>query len=86
MVFSVKYRDYSGAVCEKAVEAANRADCFAKCKAQGIVPIAVESGSAVAKKGGYDHGSAAGSKPKAPNAKLVLLVGTLVAIGAVVWF
>ena len=43
MVFSVKYRDSSGAVCEKAVEAANRADCFAKCKVQGIVPIGVVS-------------------------------------------
>ena len=45
MVFSVKYRDTSGAVCEKAVEAANRADCFAKCKAQGILPIEVKSGT-----------------------------------------
>ena len=42
MVFSVKYRDSSGAVCEKAVDAANRADCFAKCKALGIVPLGVE--------------------------------------------
>lgn len=86
MVFSVKYRDYSGAVCEKAVEAANRADCFAKCKAQGIVPVTVESASTVAKKGGHGSDSAAGSNTKAPNAKLVLLVGTLVAIGATVWF
>ena len=44
MVFSVKYRDSSGAVCEKAVEAANRADCFAKCKAQGIAPMSVRTG------------------------------------------
>ena len=45
MVFSVKYRDTSGAMCEKSVEAANRADCFAKCKAQGILPIEVKSGT-----------------------------------------
>ena len=82
MVFSVKYRDYSGAMCEKAVEAANRADCFAKCRAQGLVPVAVESGSAVAKKGG--HGT--GSKPKAPNAKLLLVSAALVAAGAAIWF
>jgi hypothetical protein len=69
-------------VCEKAGEAANRADCFAKCKAQGIVPIAVESGSAVANKGG--HGT--GSKPKAPNAKLLLVSVALVAAGAAIWF
>ena len=45
MVFSVKYRDTSGAMCEKSVEAANRADCFAKCKAHGILPIEVKSGT-----------------------------------------
>ena len=49
MIFSVKYRDSSGAVCEKAVEAADRADCFARCKLNGIAPIGIrvaESGTA----------------------------------------
>ena len=80
MVFSVKYRDSSGAVCEKAVEAANRTDCFAKCKAQGIAPIAVEAGAA-AKKPAPASGSAASGK-----SKLVLLAAALAAIGAAVWF
>ena len=86
MTFTVKYRTGNGSIAEKAVEAANRADCFAKCKAQGIVPVAVESGSAVAKKGGHGTGSAAGSNPKALNTKFLLLVGTLVTIGAAIWF
>ena len=85
MVFSVKYRDSSGAVCEKAVEAANRTDCFAKCKAQGIVPIAVESDSAVAKKSGKGSAFATGSKPKPLDMRFVLVAVALVAAGAVVW-
>ena len=80
MVFSVKYRDSSGAMCEKAVEAANRADCFAKCKAQGIAPIGVEAGAS-AKKPAPASGSAASGK-----SRLVLLAAALAAIGAAVWF
>ena len=45
MVFSVKYRDNSGALCEKSVEAANRSECLKKCKAQGIVPMSVRTGT-----------------------------------------
>ena len=80
MLFSVKYRDNSGALCEKAVEAADRSECFAKCKAQGIVPIAVEAGAA-AKKPAPASGSAASGK-----SRLVLLAAALAAIGAAVWF
>ena len=46
MTFTVKYRTNSGSIAEKAVEAANRADCFAKCKVQGIVPVSVKVGDA----------------------------------------
>ncbi len=45
MIFTVKYRTNSGSIAEKTVDAANRADCFAKCKSQGIVPIGVKSGA-----------------------------------------
>ena len=79
MVFSVKYRDSSGAVCEKAVDAANRADCFAKCKALGIVPFGVEAGK-VAKKSASVSGSAGSRKYK-----FLLLVASLVAVGVAVW-
>ena len=41
MIFSVKYRDNSGALCEKSVEAANRSECLARCKADGIAPMSV---------------------------------------------
>jgi hypothetical protein len=44
MTFTVKYRTNSGSITEKAVEAANREDCFAKCKAQGIAVVSVSNG------------------------------------------
>ena len=78
MTFTVKYRTNSGSIAEKAVEAANRADCFAKCKAQGIVPVGVEAG-ATAKKPAPASGSAASGK-----FRLVLLVAALAAVGAAV--
>ena len=86
MIFTVKYRDAAGALREKTLEAASRLDCFAKCKAQGIVPTALESGSAAGRKGEHCSDSAAGSKTKAPNVKFVLLVVLLVAIGVLMWF
>ena len=51
MTFTVKYRTSNGSIAEKDVEAANRADCFAKCKAQGIVPIGVSDGVNVSESG-----------------------------------
>ena len=86
MTFTVKYRTGNGSIAEKAVEAANRADCFAKCKAQGIVPIAVENGSKVSKKSARSSDPATSSKPIVPNAKFILLVGAIVAVGAAAWF
>ena len=44
MTFTVKYRTSNGSTAEKAVEAANRADCFAKCKERGISPMSVKDG------------------------------------------
>ena len=77
MVFSVKYRDSSGAVCEKAVEAASRADCFAKCKAQGILPVGVELDTGKKKRG-------KSANPKRRNPKAILTVAALVAAGMAV--
>ena len=85
MTFTVKYRTNSGSIAEKAVEAANRTDCFAKCKAQGIVPIAVESDSSVAKKSGKGSDFASCLKPKPSNMRFVLVAVALVAAGAAVW-
>ena len=79
MTFTVKYRTNSGSVAEKDVEAANRTDCFAKCKALGIVPIGVEA-RAVVKKPAQPSGFVASGR-----ARLILPVAALAAIGAMIW-
>ena len=79
MVFSVKYRDSSGAVCERAVEAANRAECYAKCKEQGIVPIGIEVG---ASSGNPAHVSVSFFTRKS---HVLLPVATLTMAGIVFW-
>jgi len=43
MTFTVTYRGADGALRDEAVEAANRAECFAQCRARGIAPMSVKS-------------------------------------------
>ncbi len=45
MTFTVTYRGADGALREERVEAANRAECFARMKAQGIAPLSVKEGA-----------------------------------------
>ena len=84
MTFTVKYRSNNGSIAEKPVEAANRADCFAKCKAQGIVPVGVSEGNNV---------SAASQRPSRNSAsrgdKLWRWTGwtiVLVVLGSIAYF
>ena len=79
MTFTVKYRTSNGSIAEKAVEAANRADCFAKCKAQGIVPVKVEAGKVTKKLASAPNLIVSG------KSKFLLLVMALAAVGAAVW-
>ena len=84
MTFTVKYRTSNGSISEKAVEAANRADCFAKCKAQGIVPIGVSNGdkaSAASKKQSPNGGSRGGK-----SLRWVIYVVVLVFAGVIAYF
>ena len=79
MTFTVKHRTNSGSIAEKVVEAANRADCFAKCKVQGISPIGVEDGTAPRKT------TSASGPVTSGKSRFVLLVVALAAVGAAVW-
>lgn len=45
MTFLVTYRDKTGAKREEALEAANRTECLAACRARGISPLAILEGS-----------------------------------------
>ena len=77
MVFSVKYRDAGGALREKAVEAANRSECLAKCKAQGIAPVGVKEGVKSKGKGAKGEGKRANS--------VLLLLSVAVVIVTGIW-
>jgi len=44
MTFTVTYREKDGAKAETVVEATNRAECVAACKARGIVPTMIREG------------------------------------------
>ena len=79
MTFTVKYRTSNGSIAEKAVEAANRADCFAKCKAQGIVPVKVEAGKVTKKLASAPNLIVSG------KSKFLFFVMALAAVGAAVW-
>ena len=45
MRFEYVYRDASGAKLTGEIDAKDRGECFAKLKAQGIVPMRVEAAS-----------------------------------------
>ena len=84
MTFTVKYRTNSGSIAEKVVEAANRADCFAKCKAQGIVPIGVSDGANVSASGkrlSRNNGSKGGKPSRWAVCAIVLVLA-----GCIVYF
>ena len=44
MTFTVTYREKDGAKAEVEIEAVNRSECFAQCKARGIAPLGVREG------------------------------------------
>ena len=46
MTFTVKYRAKDGSVAEECIEAANRGECIAKCKAHGWILVSAVEGKA----------------------------------------
>ena len=50
MIFTVKHRVKDGSIAEVHIEAANRGECIAKCKVQGIAPVGITVGNSVKKK------------------------------------
>ena len=49
MTFTVTYRGRDGAKHEETVEAANRSECVAACKARGIAPMIIREGRALSR-------------------------------------
>ena len=65
MTFTVTYRGADGALREERIEAANRAECFAQMKAQGIAPLSVKEGDSVSRRGRRDDGGRNGRAERA---------------------
>jgi len=78
MTYTVKYRAGDGTLREEAIGAAGRAECLAKCRARGIVPISVTEGG-IAK-----AGKSKSVIPRACLAAAVLVLAALV-VGGLWW-
>jgi hypothetical protein len=64
MTFTVTYRGADGALREETVEAAGRAECFAKMKARGIVPVSVKEGASLGERASRPFRSRAKTSPR----------------------
>ena len=87
MTFTVKYRAKDGSVAEETIEATDRADCFAKCRAQGMAVVELKVGS----ENSGRHCPTRHTRPTRPTgrslrAKLLIAGFLLVAAGVSIWF
>jgi hypothetical protein len=84
VTFTVTYRSSSGEKRECSIEAADRNDCFTKCKAKGIAVVSMKVESGKLRAGGSEtrHG---GSKHSTLNRKLSAVAVVLLAIGVGFW-
>ena len=84
MTFTVTYRDKTGAMREKRVEAASHSEAVAALKAQGIVPIRVEAISGAEAPGRRArNGDSAVSRR---SAAYVLAVAFVILVGGGLWW
>ena len=83
MTFTVTYRAKDGALCEEAVEAADRAGCVAECRRRGIAPSRIREG---AKKN--SRMPSIGGRKSATSICKVALAATFVmlAVGGGLWW
>ena len=64
MTFTVTYRGADGALREEAVDAASRAECFARMKARGIAPVSVKEGASLGERASRPFRSRAKTGPR----------------------
>ena len=84
MAFIVTYRDKDGTAREERVEAANRAECFSKCRAKGILPMGIEESRSDGKTR-RSNGDARRSNRKTRRSVLVVALVVAVLAGAGFW-
>ena len=95
MTFTVTCRGADGALREETVEAASRAECFAQCKARGIVPVSVKEGARKGRRqdGGPSYGRA-GARPSRSDSsnrrrtiwRAAILAASVLAVAGGAWW
>jgi hypothetical protein len=83
MTFTVTYRGADGAMCEEAVEAADRAECVAECRRRGIAPASIREGGRVGKR---RDAVSSRQKPFTIHSYLFVAIAALAAIALWWWF
>ena len=92
MTFTVTYRGSDGAMREETVEAADRAECVAACKARGIAPTSIREGRAASPKRTTQGGAGRAANVSAASrggiwkAAILASVALAVAVGLWWWF
>ena len=89
MLFTVTYRSKTGAKADIEIEAASRGECFAHCKARGIVPVSVKEGrsSSRPRAAGTAAPHGGGAKPRGGMPwRAAILAATCLAAGIGAWF
>ena len=79
MTFTVTYRGADGAMRDERVEAANRTECFAQCRARGIAPLSVKEGNFASRRGRGERRDDGGKNGRVERAERVGGTGRLVA-------
>ena len=97
MTFTVTCRGADGALREETVEAASRAECFAKMKARGIVPVSVREGARnggrknaaspkMATQGGAGRAANVSAAPRGGTWRAAVLAAALLAAAGGAWW
>ena len=88
MLFTVTYRNKSGAKAEVEIEASGRAECVAECKRRGIAPIALREGRSgkSASQGSAGRAANVSAAPRGGIWKAAILAATCLVAGMAGWW
>lgn len=86
MLFTVTYRGASGASMTEVVEAASRADCFAKMRTRGVSVLSVKEGASKSARDAKDRRVAKGTSANRKVVPYALGIVLVALAGAGIWW
>ena len=90
MLFTVTYREKSGAKAEVEIEASSRAACVAECKRRGIAPVGIREGRASARPRAAETAAPHDGRAKHSGGTLwraaILAASILAVVGGGLWW